>query len=52
VLREEGTVNEIAANYGVYTVMLGRRKAEFLEQAVGVFQKGPSEAENELEAAL
>ena len=49
VLREEGTVNEIAAKYGVNPVMLGRWKAEFLERAAGVFKKGPSEAEKELE---
>lgn len=49
VIREEGTVNEIAAKYGVNPVMLGRWKAEFLERAAGVFKKGPTEAEKELE---
>lgn len=39
-LREEGTVNEIAAKYGINPVMLGRLKTEFLERASGVFKKG------------
>jgi putative transposase len=49
VIREEGTVSEIAAKYGVNPVMLGRRKAEFLERAAGVFKEGPTEAEKGLE---
>jgi putative transposase len=49
VLREEGTVNEIAAKYGINPVMLGRWKTEFLERASDVFKKGPSEADKLLE---
>jgi transposase-like protein len=49
VLREEGTVNEIAARHGINPVMLSRWKAEFLERATDVFKKGPSDAEKELE---
>lgn len=49
VLREEGTVNEIAAKYGINPVMLTRWKAEFLERASGVFKKGTSDAEKQLE---
>ena len=49
VLREEGTINEIAAKHGINPVMLGRWKSEFLSRASGVFKKGPSEAEKELE---
>ena len=33
LLREEGTLNEIAARYGINPVMLGRWKVEFLERA-------------------
>ena len=49
-LREEGTVNEIAARHGVNPVMVSRWKAEFLERAAEVFKKGPSTAEKELES--
>ena len=49
VLREEGTVNEIANRHGINPVMLSRWKAEFLERAAGVFAKGPTDAEKELE---
>ena len=48
VLREEATVNEIAAKYGIHPVMLSRWKQEFTERASDVFMKGPSEAEKEL----
>jgi transposase-like protein len=48
VLREDGTVNEIAARHGINPVMLSRWKTEFLERAVDVFKKGPSETEKEL----
>lgn len=48
VLREEATVNEIAAKYGIHPAMLGRWKQEFLERAPDVFKKGPSAAEKEL----
>ena len=50
VLREEGTVNEIAAQYGINPVMLSRWKAEFLGRATELFKKGPSAAEKELES--
>lgn len=50
VLREETTVNEIAAKHGISPVMISRWKAEFLERASDVFKKGPSVAEKELEA--
>ncbi|KUK52316.1 MAG: Transposase protein [Desulfotomaculum sp. 46_296] len=49
VLREEATLNEIAAKYGISPVMLSRWKQEFLERAPGVFKKGTSDAEKELE---
>lgn len=48
VLREEATVNEIAAKYGIHPVMLSRWKQEFVERASEVFKKGPSDAEKEL----
>lgn len=50
VLREEGTVNEIAVRHGVNPVMVSRWKAEFLERAAEVFKKGSSTAEKELES--
>jgi transposase-like protein len=49
VLREEGTVNEIAARHHINPVMLSRWKAEFLERASDVFKKGPTDAEKDLE---
>ena len=49
LLREEGTLNEIAARYGINPVMLGRWKVEFLERAHEVFRRGPSATEKELE---
>ena len=49
VLREEGTVNEIAARHQINPVMLSRWKAEFLERAADVFKKGPTDAEKDLE---
>jgi transposase len=45
VMREEQTVNEIAAKYELNPVMINRWKAEFLKRASMVFEKGPSEAE-------
>jgi transposase-like protein len=49
VLREEATVNEIPAKYGISPVMISRWKQEFLERAPEVFKKGASDAEKELE---
>ena len=48
VLREEQTVNEIAARYGIHPNMLSRWKQEFLEKAPEVFKRGMSDAEKEL----
>lgn len=45
VLREEQTVNEIAAKYEISPVMLSRWKAEFIERAPSVFEKKSSEAD-------
>jgi len=45
VLREELTVNEIAAKYELSPVMISRWKSEFLERATTVFEKKTSEAE-------
>ena len=45
VLREEQTVNEIAAKYELSPVMVSRWKAEFLERASMVFEKKTSEAD-------
>lgn len=50
VLREELTVNEIAAKYEVSPVMVSRWKAEFLERVPEVFKRGSSSTEKELEA--
>jgi transposase-like protein len=49
VLREEGTVNEIAARHGINPIMLSRWKAEFLERASDIFKKGPTDADKALE---
>ncbi|MEK3645996.1 IS3 family transposase [Aeribacillus sp. FSL M8-0235] len=45
VLREEQTVNEIAAKYELSPVMVSRWKAEFLERSSMVFEKGSSEVD-------
>lgn len=51
VLREEATVNEIAAREGISPVLISRWKTEFLENAATIFKKGgASETEKELEA--
>lgn len=50
VLREEGTINEIASRYEISPVILGRWKTEFLERAPEVFKKGPLAIEKELKA--
>ena len=50
VLREEQTVNEIAAKYGVHPVMVARWKQEFLERVPEVFKRGQTDAEKALRA--
>lgn len=45
VLREEQTVNEIAAKYELSPEMISRWKSEFLERATTVFEKKTSEVE-------
>jgi transposase len=45
VMREEHTVNELAAKYELNPVMINRWKSEFLERASMVFEKGTSEVE-------
>jgi transposase-like protein len=45
VLREEQTVNEIAAKYEMSPVMVSRWKAEFLDGASSVFDKKTSDTE-------
>jgi transposase len=45
VLREEQTVNEIAAKYELSPVMISRWTSEFLESASSVFEKKASEAD-------
>lgn len=45
VLREEQTVNEIAAKYELSPVMVSRWKAEFLDRASMVFDKKTSETD-------
>lgn len=48
VLREENTINEIAAAYGVSPVVVSRWKNEFLERATDVFKRGMTDAEKDL----
>lgn len=48
LLREEHTVNELAAKHQISPVLIGRWKAEFLERAPEVFRNGPSDAEKEV----
>lgn len=48
LLREEKTLNELAAEYQISPVVISRWKTEFMERAAEVFKKGPSEAEKEL----
>ena len=48
VIREEQTVNEIAARYGVHPNMVARWKQEFIEKAPEIFKRGMSDAEKEL----
>lgn len=49
VLREEGTINEIASRYEISPAILSRWTNEFLQHAPEVFKKGPAAAEKELE---
>ena len=49
VLREEGTINEIAAKYEINPVMLSRWKTEFVNRSSDFFKKGPTETDKELE---
>ena len=49
LLREEMTLNELAAKYQISPVVISRWKAEFVERASEVFKKGPSDAEQALE---
>lgn len=48
LLREENTVNELAAKHQISPVVIGRWKTEFMERASEVFKKGPSDAEQAL----
>lgn len=48
LLREEKTVNELAAEHQLSPVLIGRWKAEFMERAAEIFKKGPSEPEKQL----
>lgn len=45
VLREEMTVNQIAAEHQISPQMVSKWKAEFLERAPMVFEKGTGNAE-------
>ncbi len=45
VLREEKTVNQIAAEHQISPQMVSKWKAEFLERASMVFEKGTGNAE-------
>lgn len=49
ILSEVETVNQIAAKYEISPLVLSRWKKDFMERASGVFKKGPSESEKELE---
>ena len=49
LLREEMTLNELAAKYQISPVVISRWKSEFTSRAGEVFKKGPSNAEKELE---
>ena len=48
LLREENTVNELAATHQISPVVIGRWKTQFLERAFEVFREGPSDAEQVL----
>ena len=49
LLQEGLTLSELAAKHSVSPVVLSRWKQEFLEKSSGVFKRGASEAEKELE---
>lgn len=48
LLREENTVNELAAKHQISPVVIGRWKTAFMERASEVFKKGPFDAEQAL----
>ena len=48
LLREENTVNELAAKHQISPVVIGRWKTTFMERASELFKKGPSDAEHAL----
>jgi putative transposase len=48
VLREEQTVNEIAAKHGVHPNMISRWKQAFMDKAPEIFKRGMSGTEREL----
>jgi transposase-like protein len=48
LLREEQTVNELAAVHQISPVVISRWKAEILEKASMVFQKGTTDAEKDI----
>jgi putative transposase len=48
LLKEQQTLNGLAAEHGISPVLIGRWKKEFLERAPAVFEKGESAAEKEL----
>ena len=49
LLREEMTLNELAARYQISPVVISRWKSEFMERASEVFKKRTSSADRELE---
>lgn len=51
-MREEQTLNEIAAKYGVHPTLLSRWKQEFLERAPDIFKRGPDESAKELKVQI
>jgi putative transposase len=49
LLQEGLTLSELAAKHSISPVVISRWKQEFLEKSAGVFKKGASEAEKEVE---
>jgi transposase-like protein len=45
LLREEKTVSQVAAEYGVHPNLISRWKAEFIEKMPGVFSKDNNETD-------